>query len=159
MTPEQKAASFDTMQHIHEVGKNLHMFAKELLDRADKHDLSKLESPELEIFAVASAKLSKLTYGTPEYEESRLALGEALAHHYRVNRHHPEYFIGGISDMTLVDLVEMLCDWAAAVQRHKDSNLVKSLEINISRFGIGEQLASVLRRTIEAFYDKDPKNA
>ena len=155
MTPEQKAASYDTMQHIHEVGKNLHLFAKELLDRADRHDLSKLESPELEIFTTATEKLSRLEYGTPEYEQSRLALGEALSHHYSVNRHHPEYFIGGIADMTLVDVVEMLCDWAAAVRRHKNSDLLKSLEINVQRFGISEQMASVLRQTILTYYKKE----
>ena len=53
--------------------------------------------------------------------------------------------------MTLVDLVEMLCDWAAATERHADGDIIKSLEINGERFGMTEQLATILENTVREY--------
>lgn len=50
LTPEQKITNYATMLHIRLVGTLLHKVAKELLDRADKHDQSKLEHPEVDGF-------------------------------------------------------------------------------------------------------------
>lgn len=55
--------------------------------------------------------------------------------------------MNGIAGMTLIDLVEMFCDWAAAVQRHADGDLARSIEINRERFGISDQLAQILENT------------
>jgi hypothetical protein len=41
----------------------------------------------------------------------------------------------------------MLCDWKAAGERHADGSITKSLEINKKRFGISDQLASILDNT------------
>ena len=49
--------------------------------------------------------------------------------------------------MTLVDIVEMLCDWKAASLRHNDGNLLKSIEINANRFGYDDQLKQILINT------------
>jgi hypothetical protein len=50
--------------------------------------------------------------------------------------------------MTLVDVVEMLCDWAAATQRHDDDgDIFDSIEKNAERFDLSEQLAQILRNT------------
>ena len=64
----------------------------------------------------------------------------ARQHHYAANRHHPEHFTKGIDDMTLIDIIEMLCDWKAASLRQNDGNLLKSIEINAQRFGYDDQL-------------------
>ena len=40
---------------------------------------------------------------------------EAVAHHVKTNRHHPD-FHADPNDMTEVDLIEMVCDWAAMSQ-------------------------------------------
>ena len=55
--------------------------------------------------------------------------------------------------MTLLDLVEMLCDWSAACERHGDGSMTKSVEINIDRFNIDPQLASILKNSVEFFDD------
>jgi len=57
----------------------------------------------------------------------------------------PEF---GIRGMTLLDVVEMLCDWKAATQRHADGDILKSVEINQKRFGYSDELKAILRNTI-----------
>ncbi len=56
-----------------------------------------------------------------------------------------------LAGMNLIDLVEMLCDWSAAVMRHDDGDLDRSLAVNAERFDIGRQLAEVLRSTVRDF--------
>lgn len=53
----------------------------------------------------------------------------------------------GANGMSLLDLIEMLCDWKAATERHTDGDLRKSLEINKTRFGLSDQLHSILTNT------------
>jgi hypothetical protein len=50
--------------------------------------------------------------------------------------------------MSLIDLIEMVCDWMAATMRVKDGDIYKSLEINQERFGIDEQLAGIIKNTV-----------
>lgn len=141
----------DTLAHIAQVRENMLEMITDLALRARGHDLSKLESPEKEAFDEATPRLRALTYGTVEYEKARADLGDALVHHYAVNRHHPEHWEQGIDGMNLLDLVEMLCDWYAATKRHDDGDLSKSLDINANRFMIGPQLKQIMRNTMEDF--------
>lgn len=53
----------------------------------------------------------------------------------------------GINGMTLLDLIEMLCDWKAAGERHNDGSIQKSLEINQKRFHIQKQLQGIIENT------------
>ena len=152
LTLEHRATNYETMKHIAFVGKLLNRVVNDLLLRAEKHDQSKLASPEVEIFSEYTARLAACTYGSPEYEEFRKCLGPALQHHYANNRHHPEYFKDGVNEMNLLDLVEMLCDWKASSSRHNDGNIRKSIEINSNRFGISPQLTKILENTA-AFFD------
>lgn len=110
----------DTRKHIDTVRYYLKQVSEIILYRAEIHDASKLESPEKDLFDRVTPKLQKLTYGSDEYKAALEEMGEALQHHYRYNRHHPEHFPGGITDMSLMDLIEMLCDWKAASERHGD---------------------------------------
>lgn len=151
LTQEEEAANFHTMQHIKTVEKFINLFIRELLDRSEKHDTSKLEHPEVELFAKYTPKLASSTYGSEEYNNFRKEMGVALNHHYANNRHHPEHFKNGVNDMNLVDLVEMLCDWKASSMRHNDGNIRKSIEVNASRFGISPQLVKILENTAELF--------
>lgn len=148
---EEKATNADTSQHIRLVQKLLHLLVKQLLDRADDHDLSKLERPEVEMFTKFTAQLAGMTYGSPEFNECKRQMGPALAHHYAKNRHHPEHFKAGVDDMTLVDLVEMFCDWKASSMRHNDGNILKSIEINADRFRLSPQLVKILENTATLF--------
>lgn len=150
LTPEETATNYALMQHKAEVTRLLHVIVKELLDRADEHDASKMVSPELEDFAAHNAELHDQTYMGAGYTANiEGPLKRALAHHYAHNRHHPQHFKRGIEDMNLVDIIEMLVDWAASSKRHADGNLRTSIETNKGRFGVCAQLTSIFENTIE----------
>lgn len=151
LTLEEKATNFETFLHIERVRDLLNTFVKMLLDRGDVHDQSKLRHPEVEMFTEYTSKLATCTYGSEEYEGYRKAMGPALAHHYANNRHHPEHFKGGVEDMNLIDVLEMLVDWKAASERHNDGNIRKSIEKNADRFGLSPQLVRILENTAELF--------
>lgn len=151
LTQEQQATNFATMRHIERVRNLLGVVIRELLERGELHDQSKLESPEVELFTEFTPKLAGCTYGSAEYEGFRKAMGAALAHHYAKNRHHPEHHKNGVDDMNLVDLVEMFCDWKAAGERHNDGNILKSIEKNADRFSLSPQLVRILENTAKLF--------
>ena len=137
----------ETQKHIENVRKYIRFVIDKLETRGVKHDASKLESPEVELFAEMTPKLAAVTYGSGEYKEALEKLKPALEHHYASNRHHPEHFVNGINDMTLIDVVEMFCDWKASTLRHNDGNLLKSIEINAERFNMDGQLKQILMNT------------
>ena len=139
----------ETLKHSQRVGELMGEVIIELVKRSQKHDRSKTESPEVEIFDEYTEKLKDLTYGSPEYTASLEAMGDAITHHYEHNRHHPEHYIEGIDGMTLVDLIEMLADWKAATERVKDGSLSESLKIQKARFGMTDQLYNILENTAE----------
>lgn len=92
LTLEERATNYATMRHIQRVQHYLHRFARELLDRAERHDQSKLAPPEVGLFTEFTPKLAGCTYGSPEYRGYLEAMSPALAHHYARNRHHPEHW-------------------------------------------------------------------
>jgi hypothetical protein len=147
LTMEERATNFETMLHIQKVQHFLNRVVHELLRRSEAHDRSKLDHPEVKLFTEYTPRLAGSTYGSPEYEEFRKALGPALAHHYAHNRHHPEHFKNGVEDMSLIDLIEMFCDWKAATLRHNDGNIRKSIEKNAERFHLSGQLVRILENT------------
>ncbi len=144
---DSESSLLATLQHSRRVDELLLQMVSEIQGRITKHDLSKMEEPELAIFDVYSPKLKNSTYGSDEYKGFLAEMRVALEHHYANNRHHPEHFPNGVDGMTLVDLVEMLSDWKAATERHADGDLERSLEIQRERFGLTHQLVSILRNT------------
>jgi Family of unknown function (DUF5662) len=141
----------DTLAHSGRVFELMTQVITELHERSAVHDHSKTRPPEVAIFDEFTPKLKHLTYGSDEYKACLTAMGEGLAHHYAANRHHPEHFPGGVNDMTLADVAEMLADWKAATERMADGSLARSLEIQRERFGISSQLAAILRNTAGHF--------
>lgn len=139
----------DTYAHIATVREYVNRAVVNLLHRGGDHDLSKLESPEREVFDEFTPKLKHSTYGSDEYKSFLTAMGEGLKHHYEVNSHHPEHYEDGTAGMSLLDLVEMLCDWKAATLRHDDGDLRRSIEINQERFGYTTELKLILLNTAE----------
>lgn len=117
-------------------------------ERARNHDNSKRQWPERPIFARIDAKLQDLTYGSDEYDDALGFLGPALDHHYAANSHHPEFYERGVRGMTLMDLGEMACDWAAAIERHGDGHPLQSMDQNRQRFEIPDGLALILTNTL-----------
>lgn len=139
----------DTIEHILRVRELLYIVQNKLEARGFAHDQSKLQQPEKYTFDTCTAKLKAMTYGSPEYKAALLDLKPALDHHYAENSHHPEHYAGGVDDMSLLDVLEMLIDWKAATERMKDGgDIRRSLQINRERFNLSPQLASILANTI-----------
>lgn len=156
MLPDREApeAAYDsrpeTWEHISRVRELLGDVARRLIHRADEHDRSKLVEPELSVFNEFTPKLRDTPYGSEEYKGYLRDMGVALAHHYEHNAHHPEHHERGIQAMSLLDLIEMVCDWKAAGERHGDGgDIVRSIEQNQARFGYTDELKSILFATAE----------
>jgi len=141
----------DTRKHINVVRAYMAMIIDALERRAYEHDMSKLDSPEIEVFAEVAPLLAKLKFESKEYKESLEKLAPALDHHYAKNRHHPEHFPNGIEGMNLVDLIEMFCDWKASSERQHDGNLLKSIEAAAKRFKLPPALVAILKNTVDLF--------
>lgn len=135
----------ETMRHIAEVGDTLNQFSTRLHKRVLMHDTSKLQSQEKPVFDEFTPKLRRTTYGSEEYQGFMKDMGLALEHHYEMNEHHPEHWENGIRDMSLIDIVEMFCDWLAATKRHADGDIRKSIEINQKRFGYSDDLKAIFK--------------
>jgi len=166
--PEEKYDSaMDTKAHKLEVLKIMSCICRELLDRGEKHDDSKLREPEKSVFDKVTPRLRGLTYGSDAYKKSLKTMGKALDHHYAHNKHHPEYNdvngftkeVGGpggsVAAMDLMDIVEMFCDWLGATRRHDDGDILKSITHNKERFKISDQLANIFSNTASYVKAKD----
>ena len=139
-----------TLEHIQLVNEITARMVSIILKSVVKHDDSKLKTPEVEIFEEYTPKPKGSTYGSDEYNQFLKEMKPALDHHYKVNRHHPEYWENGIKGMTLMDLTEMIADWLAATKRHDDGNIEKSIEINQKRFGYSDDLKQIFLNTVNA---------
>lgn len=137
----------DTIKHAHQVHQLAKIFMSSLLRSVANHDMSKLFEPEKSAFDAWTPRLNETEYGSIEYQEALDGLKPALDHHYANNPHHPEHHEEGIAGMTLMDLIEMFCDWKAASMRHADGNFVTSLAINEKRFELPPELATIFENT------------
>lgn len=152
LTTDQKLTNLETITHITRVRDLINQCVVELLSRGEKHDKSKLSSPEVEVFTEFTPRLSSLDYGSDEYNQCREKMDSALIHHYSHNRHHPEHFSDGVDDMNLIDLLEMIVDWKAASERHASGNVYNSVIINTDRFKLSPQLVKILNNTIDYLF-------
>jgi hypothetical protein len=141
----------ETFRHIEKVQKYLGAFIMELMFRQQEHDQSKLVEPELTYLNEWTPRLADVTYDSPEYKGYLEQLAPMLAHHYAHNPHHPQHFASGVRGMNLMDIVEMLCDWKAASERHDDGDLLASIEKNQQRFGYSDELKQILINTVPLF--------
>lgn len=145
----------ETLAHARRVGDFLALAAAEIVKRAAKHDHSKVCAPEKVVFDEMTPRLASLDYGSQEYLDSVKALGPALDHHFRENDHHPEHYADGVNGMSLLSMLEMLCDWRAASERVKqrldDPEKVRTFEAGLAynqeRFGYSDEIAGLLLNT------------
>lgn len=145
----------DTRKHIRRVGKFLKICRVELVKREMWHDYDKIhDKTEKTLFDEYTPKLKNCTYGSDEYKSYLKGLKEGLDIHYANNRHHPEHFENGIKGMNLIDLLEMICDWKAASERHADGDIYKSIELNQKRFGYSDELKNILKNTVDFLVEK-----
>lgn len=138
----------DVIKHVDKVRANLYSFGHALGRRAEVHDQSKLLPDEFELMAKNFDRLRTTTYGSPEYKALLEENKPSISLHYQRNDHHPEHFENGVDGMDLMQVVEMLCDWKAAIEKHADGNIQDSLEYNRVRFGMSDQLYNIFVNTI-----------
>ena len=149
-TNDTRGAEVVTRKHMQRVSELLGDAAIEIIRRGQKHDLSKLEPVEMEPLQRMQDLIDKegqAPYGSAEYKRRTALLGGMIAHHHANNSHHPEHYENGVSGMDLFDLIEMFFDGKAASERGEESSI--SISASVERFGISEQLATILRNTAD----------
>lgn len=147
----------DTLKHINRVKELLNCVKEELKFRAITHDVSKLSSPEKEVFDELTPLLRDSTYGSDEYFEFLNQMKVALDHHYSVSKHHPQHTDRGIRGMSLIDLIEMIVDWKASCERQLSANVMDSVEFNQGRFGFTDELKDIFINTLNELKMMDKK--
>jgi hypothetical protein len=138
----------ETILHISEVKENLETISSDLLKRGHAHDRTKLQEPEFSAFVSTREKFKKANYGSKEYQECCDVIKSVVDHHYANNRHHTGFYKDGVTDMTLMDIMEMIADWKAAERRSPDSTLNDTLELTFKKHAIEGQLQKIITNTL-----------
>ena len=129
----------------------LNIAIHDLINRAEDHDSSKFEEDEFPKLVAITEEFKPHPFGTPENAALREKYKDVFAIHQKKerNRHHPEHYPNGIEDMTLMDVLEMLCDWkAATLKQHEAGNSIeKSIEMMAEKYKISPQLVKILVNT------------
>jgi hypothetical protein len=147
----------DTRKHQQMVAERLIAVAKKLLDRAVKHDASKLVEPERSAYInpVYILNTEKVPYGSERYKLLTAQMDEGWKHHEATNDHHIGYFIpysiqtlnDPIRALDMFALIEMCCDWIAAASRSGNEPGLALKELIID-YPMDEQLQAVIRNTL-----------
>jgi len=143
---DSEAETKDHMKMVLVLGNYI---VKNLKERLETHDASKLSEEEKKLFDVFTPFPDDCIYGSEEYINHLENMKIALEHHYKMNKHHPEHYVNGIIGMSLIDLVEMIVDWKAASMRHIDGDILRSIEVSQKRFGYSDDLKQILINTIK----------
>lgn len=98
--------------------------ARRLVQRSLCHDSSKFEGIEWEFLDIPSSD-----------KKNQESLRLAIHQHQQSNDHHPEFFSGGIADMSRVQIAEMVCDWKARSEEFGSSLLDWIREDACERYG------------------------
>lgn len=82
---------------------------KDIINRAENHDKSKLSDQE---YLGSMLMGLKHEYNQELNEQEQKTIDETILIHYNNNSHHPEHY-SNCNQMTNLDLLEMVCDWTA----------------------------------------------
>ena len=137
--------------HISRVRRHINTFIQLLIRRAEKHDKSKLEEPELSWWKEMD-KEPRYPYGSEEYKQKIKRWNKVFKHHYQYNRHHPEHYEYGICEMTLIDIVEMMCDWLGYKDTTTVTEALKVCDEQMARYNISEELRQIIFNTLLRYY-------
>ena len=137
--------------HISRVRKHMNTFVQLLLKRAINHDKSKLEEPELSWWKEMD-KEPRYPYGSEEHKQKIKRWDKVFKHHYKYNRHHPEHYEYGVSEMTLVDIVEMMCDWLGYKDTIAISEALKVCDEQMKRYDIPDDIRQIIFNTLLRYY-------
>ncbi len=139
------------LRHIMTVQSLLRHLSRRLLERADKHDLSKLAPDELGGMIEIDAIADQYGLNSPEYKES--LSGGAIQLHYKRHSHHPEHHPNGVEDMNIFDLIEMVCDWKAANVLRGHPEWYASVEMMAKRLDLSSEYIWLINLVAEALND------
>lgn len=138
-------------EHISRVRRHINTFIQLLIRRAENHDKSKLEEPELSWWKEMD-KEPRYPYGSEEYKQKIKRWNKVFKHHYQYNRHHPEHYEYGVSEMTLIDIVEMMCDWLGYKDTTTVTEALKVCDEQMVRYDISEELRQIIFNTLLRYY-------
>jgi len=80
----------------------------------------------------------------------------AIKHHYKSNRHHPE-FHNDINEMSIVDLAEMVADWSSMAEEHCEESPRLWADKNIgSKWLFNENQIDIIYSFIDAIDEYFP---
>lgn len=126
------------LRHVGIVRRNIKHFSQALDKRADVHDISKLSLEEFRGFVEVNQIARQHPFGSKEYKES-LKDNDVIDLHFSRNSHHPEFYPNGIDDMSLLDVIEMICDWKAASETYGQTSFTDALVIQADRFKLDDK--------------------
>ena len=134
------------LRHRAVIQDSLSMLAATMQQRGRLHDLSKYSTAEFQGFVELTAALAEHPPDSPGRAAAfaRLMLPDgAFTHHAQVNRHHPEHHQQA-TDMTFLDIIELVCDWHAAALAYDDGSAASFMtrfpdELKKANFSAGQQ--------------------
>lgn len=139
------------LNHIKKVQNKICKLIVALSIRLQEHDKSKLEEPEFSLWKKIDEE-PRYPYGSKKYKEKIERYHELFEMHYNKNPHHPEHFQNGISDMTIIDLAEMLCDWISYKDNIRVTEAIDMVEKQSKRFGYSDEIKDMLINTLNTYF-------
>lgn len=140
-------------KHQRTVRKRLSHFSTILQSRAFIHDESKLQEPEYSLWKQMDEE-PRYPYGTKEY----ISKLDRWQHLFRMhwndsrNRHHPEHFTNPITEMDLMDMIEMLCDWLGYKEVLSYTEASKLVDSQCKRFNFPDEFRYLLLNTLTNYF-------
>jgi hypothetical protein len=146
----QKSTDEYIREHRNRVQEKLLKIVRELYNRAEAHDKSKLEDPEYTGWRQMD-KEPRYKYGTPEYFAKMRKYQWVFDEHYKKNRHHPEYWQGFFHEMDLVDFLEMIIDWCSYKEDIHAEEMIEIVTENCERFHFPPLLKDLAINTLKNY--------
>ncbi|MCP4934852.1 MAG: hypothetical protein GY927_11770 [bacterium] len=134
------------IHHINLVQNHMSNVVSRLIDRLANHDMSKYSQEEIGL-VLGKPAFDKLEYMSDEERAALASVKDSVQHHYKRNQHHPEHYADGINGMSLLDLMEMACDWKAASEMSENGSYLNSIMHNTERFDMSLELRHILMNT------------
>lgn len=139
------------LKHKASVKNKLIFLAKELEERAKKHDDSKLQQPEV-TYLIEMDKEGRKEYGSQEYFDKMKRWEKFFKHHYENNRHHPDHFLNSVEGMNLIDLCEYIVDIISYYDNMHVGDAIKTINEQKDRFKFDDQLTQILKNTLLEYF-------
>lgn len=102
----------DQVKHIQLVQTYALNFTHELMQEAVEHDTTKWFKEEYDTFVNSRNSLNQSKDGK-DMNYQKTLLSDAVQHHYKHNKHHPEYWKDEPNSMPVIEVIIMFFDWAS----------------------------------------------